>query len=57
MVQVRKRRRDYRIFENYLDRMKVLQAPHETETDFVESALHREILRREAEERVKVAAQ
>lgn len=45
----KKERKNYRIFRHYLDRLEVLLAPHETETDFVESALHREILRREEE--------
>jgi hypothetical protein len=45
----KKVRRDYRIFSNYLDRLELLLAPHETETAFVESALHREIMRREEE--------
>lgn len=45
----KKERRNYRIFRHYLERLGVLLAPHETETDFVESALHREIMRREEE--------
>lgn len=52
----KKERRNYRIFRNYLDRMNVLRKPHETETEFVESAVHLEIERRELERRHQAQA-
>lgn len=54
MVKPKKRRVSYRIYSHYLDRMEALieSEPHQTHTDFLETALHREILRREAEARV-----
>ena len=56
MVIPKKARKSYRLFTHYLDRMEALLAPHEKETEFVENALHREILRREAEAKRQGAA-
>ena len=51
MITPKKKRVSYRIFLHYLDRMEAIikSEPHQTQTDFLETALHREILRREAE--------
>jgi hypothetical protein len=43
----RKIPKHWRIHPNYLNRMEALLEPHQTETDFVETALHAEIVRQE----------
>jgi hypothetical protein len=54
-METRKTPKHWRIHPHYLDRMKRLLLPHQTETDFVEQAIYEKVLREE-DSKVKVGA-